>query len=216
MKKNLGKSIDLKDLKNSPWTIAVILILVIALLITVIAFLVKDILKTKNEIITARETLAGNVTELASLEELRAKSEEAEEKLKYYEGILPEKLDDVYILEEKLSKLCKKYGLMITSFGEASQTQSTVVETTFTFTVEGEYKDIVSLMKYMSDSKQIRRVDGLTLSTGENGYSANFTVTYLSQNGASGIATEGAVMEEVAEAVSEVAAEVEGETAAAE
>ncbi len=208
MKKNLGKSIDFKDIKSSPWTIAVILILVIALIVTVIVFLVKDILNTKEELILARETLAGNKTELANLEELRAKSEEAEERLKYYEGILPEKLDDVYFLQEELSELCAGYGLEIISMGEPLQTQSTTVETVFTFSVSGEYKDIILFMQYMSDCKQIHRVDSTTLTTDGTKYNADLTVTLLSQNGADGIATEGVVEEAIAEAVSEVAEDV--------
>lgn len=201
MKNNLSKSIDFKDIKNSPWTIAVILFLVIVLVITIIVFLVKDIMKTKEELTLARETLAGNVTELASLEELRAKSEEAEQKLKYYEGILPEKLDDVYFLEEKLAELLPAYGLQLNSMEDPTQIQSTTVETVFKFSVSGSYKDIISFMQYMSDCKQIHRIDSAVLSTDGVEYSADISLALLSQNGADGIATEGAIEEAVAEAV---------------
>ena len=41
-----GKKIDLQDIKSSPYTTAVILGLIIALVIAAIAFLVNDIIKT--------------------------------------------------------------------------------------------------------------------------------------------------------------------------
>ena len=49
-----GKKFDLQDIKSSPYATAVILGLVIALVIAAIAFLVSDIIKTKEEIVQVR------------------------------------------------------------------------------------------------------------------------------------------------------------------
>ena len=76
-----GKEIKFEDIKNSPYTTAVILVLIILLVIAGIAFLIYDIVQTKQEIVEVRASYQENLKEIAILEELRAQSEKAEAQL---------------------------------------------------------------------------------------------------------------------------------------
>ena len=63
MKKNINLNINFKDIKNSPYAIAVILALVIILVIAAIAFFVYDIIQTKEQIVTVRASYEENLKE---------------------------------------------------------------------------------------------------------------------------------------------------------
>ncbi len=187
-----GKSINLADIKNSPYTIAVILGLIIALVIGVIAFFINDIVKTKDEIVQVRISYQENLKEIAILEELRAQSEKAEQQLEIYKGILPDDLGDVYILQEEVIATCKNFGLELSTidFAQAiAQTQ----ETTFVFNAKGTFENIHSYMAYMSTLEQIHRFDAISLVKSGDKYEATISLTILSQNGAQGVA--GAVID---------------------
>ena len=69
--------------------------LVIVLVIAAVAYLIYDIIQTKNEIVEVRASYQENLKEIAILEELRAQSEKAEAQLEVYKGILPDELGDV-------------------------------------------------------------------------------------------------------------------------
>lgn len=198
-----GKKIDIKDITNSPYFVAVLLVLVIALVITGIVFIILDITKTKDKIVETREAYQLNLQEIAVLEELRAQSEKAEQQLEIYKGILPDGLGDVYILQEDVIKTCKNFGLEVTSI-EVTQAPAQTQETTFVFNVNGSFSGIYEYMKYVSNLEQVHRIDALSLAQGdakEGGYTATISLAILSQNGADGIVS--AVVDEVVNAVTE-------------
>ena len=110
-----GKEIKFEDIKNSPYTSAVILALIILLVIAGIAFLIYDIVQTKQEIVEVRASYQENLKEIAILEELRAQSKKAEQQLEVYKGILPDELGDVYMLQEDVVATCKNFGLELSA-----------------------------------------------------------------------------------------------------
>lgn len=181
-----GKNIDLKDLKNSPYTTAVVLALVIVLVIAAIGYLIYDIIQTKNEIVEVRASYQENLKEIAILEELRAQSEKAEQQLEVYKGILPDELGDVYLLQEDVIATCENFGLEISTI-EVTQVPAQTQETTFVFNVKGTFENIHSYMSYISTLEQIHRFDAISLVKTGDEYEATISLAILSQNGAEGV-----------------------------
>ena len=190
-----GKKIDFKDIKNSPYTVAVALVLVILLVIAAAAYLIYDITQIKTQIVDVRASYEANLKEIAVLEELRAQSEKAEQQLEVYKGILPDDLGDVYILQENQIKICENFGLEVTSV-EVTQVPALTQETTFVFNVKGTFENIHSYMTYMSTLEQIHRFDTITLVKSGDSYEATLSLVLLSQNGATGVL--GAAVDEAA------------------
>ncbi len=189
-----GKKIDFKDIKNSPYTSAVGLVLVMLLIVGVIVYFILGIFQTKDEIVITRESYKKNLQEIAVLEELRAQSEKAEAQLEIYKGILPDGLGDVYMLQEDVVATCKNFGLTVESV-DVSQVPAQTQETIFVLNVKGTFENIHSYMTYISSLTQVHRFDSVNLMR-ENGdsYSATLSLAILSQNGAEGIL--GAVVNE--------------------
>lgn len=182
-----NKNINLKDIKNSPYTSAVALILVVILVIATIVYSVLGIFETKKEIVATRESYQNNLKEIAILEELRAQSEKAEAQLEIYKGILPDELGDVYILQEDVIRTCKDFSLDVSAI-EVSQVQEQTQETKFVLSVQGTFENIYNYMAYVSSLEQMHRFDSLVLTkTEDDKYNADITLTILSQNGAEGI-----------------------------
>ena len=178
--------IDFKDIKNSPYTSAVALVLVILLVIAATAYLVYDIVQTKSQIVAVRASYEQNLKEIAILEELRAQSEKAEQQLEIYKGILPDGLGDVYVLQEDQIKICENFGLEVTGV-EVTQIPAQTQETTFVLNVKGSFENIHSYMSYMSTREQIHRFDTIKLTKSDDAYQATITLAILSTNGADGI-----------------------------
>ncbi len=181
-----GKQINFKDIKNSPYTTAVALVLVILLVIAAISYLIYDIVQTKAEIVVVRASYEENLKEIAVLEELRAQSKKAEQQLEVYKGILPDDLGDVYILQEKQIATCENFGLEVVSV-EVTQVPAQTQETMFTMSVKGTFENIHSYMSYMSTLEQIHRFDTINLVKSGDTYEATLSLAVLSQNGAEGI-----------------------------
>lgn len=182
-----NKKIDLKDIKNSPYTSAAALVLVIVLVIALIVYLTVGIFETKKEIVATRESYQNNLREIAVLEELRAQSEKAQAQLEIYKGILPDELGDVYVLQESVVKTCKDFSLDVSTI-EVSQVMQQTQETTFVFSVQGTFENIYNYMAYVSSLEQMHRFDSITLTKqAEGDYVADITLAVLSQNGAQGI-----------------------------
>lgn len=182
-----GKKIDLKEIKNSPYTSAVGLSLVIILVIGAIVYFSMGITETKKEIVAVRESYKKNLQEIAILEELRSQSEKAEAQLEVYKGILPDGLGDVYILQEDVVGTCENFGLEVSSI-EVTQVPAQTQETTFVFNVSGTFENIHSYMKYISELEQMHRFDAISLvDAGNDKYAATLSLTILSQNGAEGV-----------------------------
>lgn len=182
-----GKKINLDDIKNSPYTSAVALILVMLLIVAAIAYLIVGIFNTKDEIVAVRESYKKNLQEIAILEELRAQSEKAEAQLEVYKGILPDGLGDVYILQEEVIKTCENFGLEVTDI-EVTQAPAQTQETTFVFNVSGAFENIHSYMAHISSLEQMHRFDAVSLTKADNDkYAATISLAILSQNGADGV-----------------------------
>ena len=184
------KKINLEDIKNSPYTSAVALILVMLLIVAAITYFVIGIFDTKDEIVAVRESNKKNLQEIAILEELRSQSKKAEAQLAVYEGILPEELGDVYILQEEVVNACENFGLEVTDI-EVTQTPAQTQETIFVFNVSGTFENIHSYLAYISSLEQMHRFDALSLTKAEkNKYAATISLAILSQNGAEGVVGE--------------------------
>lgn len=182
-----GKKINLDDIKNSPYTSAVALVLVMLLIVAAIAYFIVGIFNTKDEIVAVRESYKKNLQEIAILEELRSQSKKAEAQLEVYKGILPDGLGDVYILQEDVIKTCENFGLEVTDI-EVTQTPAQTQETTFVFNVSGTFENIHSYMSYISSLEQMHRFDAVSLTkTDKNKYAATISLAILSQNGAEGV-----------------------------
>lgn len=182
-----GKKINLDDIKNSPYTSAVALVLVMLLIVAAIAYFIVGIFNTKDEIVAVRESYKKNLQEIAILEELRSQSKKAEAQLEVYKGILPDGLGDVYILQEDVIKTCENFGLEVTDI-EVTQTPAQTQETTFVFNVSGTFENIHSYMSYISSLEQMHRFDAVSLTkTDKNKYAATISLAILSQNGADGV-----------------------------
>lgn len=182
-----GKKINLEDIKNSPYTSAVALILVMLLIVAAIAYLIVGIFNTKDEIVAVRESYKKNLQEIAILEELRAQSEKAEAQLEVYKGILPDGLGDVYILQEEVINTCENFGLEVTDI-EVTQAPAQTQETTFVFNVSGTFENIHSYMAHISSLEQMHRFDAVSLTKADNDkYAATISLAILSQNGADGV-----------------------------
>ena len=181
-----GKEIKFEDIKNSPYTSAVILALIILLVIAGIAFLIYDIVQTKEEIVEVRVSYQENLKEIAILEELRAQSKKAEQQLEVYKGILPDELGDVYMLQEDVVATCKNFGLELSAI-EVTQVPAQTQETVFVFNAKGTFENIHSYMSYISTLEQIHRFDAISLVKSGDEYEATISLAILSQNGATGV-----------------------------
>ncbi len=203
MAKNSKKAsqIELKDITSSPYFTIGIMTVVCLVVIAIIVLLVTSINTTKQEIIEARQLYQQNVKEVAILEELKVQSEAAEEKLAACENILPEKLGDVYVLQENVIEVCQGFGLEVTSC-EFTVGKNETQEVVFNMAVTGSYIELYEYMKYYTNLEQVHRFDSVNLTrVDDQNYTATFSLAFLSEQGADGAVA--AVVDEVVDAVTE-------------
>lgn len=182
------KEISFKDLKESPYFVLGAYMLGIVAFIALIVYSILHVFNFKTELVSVRNEYASHVQEIATLEELRAQSEKAEEKLAVYKEVLPDSLGDAFLLSEDFDGICKNFGLKVVKFDTPIQNSSDTKETVLNFTVEGTFTNVVLFMQYISTMKQIHRIDSISLTTAEAGvYNAALSVAVLSQDGATGI-----------------------------
>ncbi len=187
MNKNI-KEISFKDFKESPQFVLILFVLVILIVVGLISYSVYTIVDTKKELVEVRNSYKAHIQEIATLEELRAQSQKAEEQLTVYKEVLPDNLDDVYVLSEDVEKICNNFGLTVTTFQEPTEIDADTKETMLQMTVDGSFSNIVLFMQYVTTLRQIHRIDSISLvSTTPGVYSAELTITILSQDGASGV-----------------------------
>ncbi len=187
MNKDL-KDISFSELKESPYFILTCYVLVILLVMGGLGFGIYTIFDTKAELVSTRESYQTHLQEIATLEELRAQSQKAEEQLSVYKEVLPDNLGDVYILSENVEKICENFGLKIVEFQAPTEETSDTKETIINMSVEGTFTNIVLFMQYVSTLRQIHRIDAISLtSDGNSLYTAKMTIVHLSQDGATGI-----------------------------
>jgi Tfp pilus assembly protein PilO len=187
LNKNLNE-IKFSELKESPYFVLTCYILVILLVMGGIGFGIFTIFNTKADLVATRESYQSHLQEIATLEELRAQSQKAEEQLSVYKEVLPDSLGDVYILSENVEKVCENFGLTIVEFQTPVEETSDTKETILNLSVEGSFTNIVLFMQYVSTLRQIHRIDAVSLSADDNSlYTAKMTIVQLSQDGATGI-----------------------------
>lgn len=187
MNKDL-KEISFSELKESPYFILTCYVLVILLVMGGLGFGIYTIFDTKAELVATRESYQTHLQEIATLEELRAQSQKAEEQLSVYKEVLPDSLGDVYILSENVEKICENFGLKIVEFQAPTEETSDTKETILNMSVEGTFTNIVLFMQYVSTLRQIHRIDAISLSADDNSvYTARMTIVHLSQDGATGV-----------------------------
>ena len=187
MNKNLNE-IKFSELKESPYFVLTCYILVILLVMGGIGFGIFTIFNTKADLVATRESYQSHLQEIATLEELRAQSQKAEEQLSVYKEVLPDSLGDVYILSENVENVCENFGLTIVEFQTPVEETSDTKETILNLSVEGSFTNIVLFMQYVSTLRQIHRIDAVSLSADDNSlYTAKMTIVHLSQDGATGI-----------------------------
>ncbi len=194
--KKKSLNIELKDITSSPYFTISIMVVVCLLVVAGIVLLVMQIDTTKKEIVEARQLYAQNVKEVAILEELKVQSEEAEERLKACEDILPEGLGDVYVLQEDVIRVCQGFGLNVNTC-DFTIAKNETQEVVFNISVTGPYTQLYEYMKYYTNLEQVHRFDAVNLTRqDDSNYIAAFSLSFLSENGA-----EGAVAAVVDEAV---------------
>lgn len=187
MNKDL-KDIKLEDLKESPAFILGCFIFVGLLIIGLIACSIYSIMGIKADLVTTRESYKAHLQEIATLEELRAQSQKAEEQLSAYKEVLPDSLGDIYLHAEGTEQLCKNFGLKVVTFNEPTEEAADTKETKFSLTVEGSFENIVLFMQYVSTLRQIHRIDDFSLKASSDGlYTADLSIAILSQDGSTGL-----------------------------
>ena len=187
MKKDL-KDIKFEDLKENPAFILGCFIFAIVVVSGIIAFLIYTILGVKADLVETRQSYQTHLQEIATLEELRAQSQKAEEQLSAYKEVLPDSLGDIYLHAEGTEELCRNFGLKLVSFQDPVEESSDTKETIFKLNVEGSFENIAMFMQYVSTLRQIHRIDSISLkSTGAGVYTADLTIAILSQDGSTGL-----------------------------
>ena len=187
MNKDL-KDIKFEDLKESPAFILGCFIFAALVVIGLIAFSIYSIIGIKADLVTTRQSYQTHLQEIATLEELRAQSQKAEEQLSAYKEVLPDSLGDIYLHAEGTEELCRNFGLKIVSFQDPVEEAADTKETKFSMSVEGSFENIVLFMQYVSTLRQIHRIDSINLkTTGAGVYTADLTIVILSQDGSTGL-----------------------------
>lgn len=187
MKKDL-KDIKFEDLKENPTFILGCFIFAILVIVALIAFSIYSILGLKADLVETRQSYQTHLQEIATLEELRAQSQKAEEQLSAYKEVLPDSLGDIYLHAEGTEQLCNNFGLKLISFQDPVEESSDTKETIFKLNVEGSFENIAMFMQYVSTLRQIHRIDSISLKSTEAGvYTADLTIAILSQGGSTGL-----------------------------
>ncbi len=191
-----GKKIELKDLTSSPYFVIGIMSLVCVLILGIMVTLIMNIDTTKDAIVEARSLYKQNVQEVALLEELKVKSEAAQEKLEACKDILPDSLGDVFILQEDVLKKCNDFGLDVLSIDQSVAVNETQ-EVVFTINASASYESIYNFMNYYTNLEKVHRFDSLSLTRGADGtYNVVLSLAFLSEQGAEGAVA--AVVDEAA------------------
>ncbi len=184
--KKAKKQIEVKDLTSSPYFVIGIMSFVCVAILVAIVFIMLDVKKTKQEIVEQRQFYQQNLNEVALLEELKVKSEAAQKKLEECKDILPDKLGDVFVLQENVIEKCGEFGLDVLTIDQTVAMNETN-EVVFTISVVGSFENIYNFMNYYSNLEQIHRFDSISLTRGEDGsYSATLSLAILSEQGAEG------------------------------
>lgn len=190
-KESAKKQIDVKDITASPYFVAALMGICIALTVAALVFFIIDINKTKNEITAARRLNIACQQDEALLDKLKIESENASARLEECENILPQSLGNAYEVQEDVIVKCESFGLDVTAIEFTTVTNETN-EIVFTITCTGSFESIYNTMNYYSNLEQVHRIDSLNLTKDSQGnYTAVMTLAILSEEAVSGVVLGG-------------------------
>ena len=109
------KKIDVKDITASPYFVAALMGICIALTITALVFFILDINKTKDDITAARRLNVACEQDAEILDKLKVESEQASARLAECENILPQSLGNAYALQEDVTDKFESFGASVTA-----------------------------------------------------------------------------------------------------
>ncbi len=185
------KQIDAKDITASPYFVAALMGVCIALAIAGLVFIILDIKTTKNQITEARRLYIANEQEVNVLSELKKKSEEANAKIEEYEHLLPQSLGNAYEVQEDVIARFENFGVSVTAI-EFVTVKNETNEIVFTVTCSGDFENIYNVMNHYSNIEQVHRIDSFNLAKDTaNNYTAVITLAILSEEPVSGAVSIG-------------------------
>lgn len=181
------KQLDAKDVTSSPYFVAALMGVCIAVAIAGLVFFIMTINTTKKQITEARRLYIANEQEVDVLGQLKKKSEEAKAQIEEYENLLPQSLGNAYDVRENVLTKFENFGLNVTAI-EFITVKNETHEIVFTISCTGSFESIYNVMNHYSNIEQIHRIDSLSLSKDSaDDYTAVITLAILSEQPVEGV-----------------------------
>lgn len=181
------KQLDTKDLTSSPYFVAALMGVCIALAIAGLVFFIININNTKNQITEARRLYIANEQEVDVLAELKKKSEEAYAQIEEFDNLLPQSLGNAYELRDNVLTKFTNFGLNVTAIDFITVKNETH-EIVFTISCTGSFESIYNVMNHYSNIEQIHRIDSLSITKDSaDDYTAVITLAILSEQPVEGV-----------------------------
>ena len=181
------KQLDAKDLTSSPYFVAALMGVCIAIAIAGLVFFILQINTTKNQITEARRLYIANEQEVDVLAELKRKSEDAYAQIEEFDNLLPQSLGNAYELREKVLTKFENFGLNVTAIDFITVKNETH-EIVFTISCTGSFESIYNVMNHYSNIEQIHRIDSLSITKDSaDEYTAVITLAILSEQPVEGV-----------------------------
>ena len=181
------KQLDTKDLTSSPYFVAALMGVCIALAVAGLVFFIININNTKNQITEARRLYIANEQEVDVLAELKKKSEEAYAQIEEFDNLLPQSLGNAYELRDNVLTKFTNFGLNVTAIDFITVKNETH-EIVFTISCTGSFESIYNVMNHYSNIEQIHRIDSLSITKDSaDDYTAVITLAILSEQPVEGV-----------------------------
>ncbi len=181
------KQLDAKDVTSSPYFVAALMGVCIALAIAGLVFFIININNTKNQITEARRLYIANEREVDVLAELKKKSEEAYAQIEEFDNLLPQSLGNAYELRDNVLTKFTNFGLNVTAIDFITVKNETH-EIVFTISCTGSFESIYNVMNHYSNIEQIHRIDSLSITKDSaDDYTAVITLAILSEQPVEGV-----------------------------
>lgn len=181
------KQLDTKDLTSSPYFVAALMGVCIALAIAGLVFFIININNTKNQITEARRLYIANEQEVDVLAGLKKKSEEAYAQIEEFDNLLPQSLGNAYELRDNVLTKFTNFGLNVTAIDFITVKNETH-EIVFTISCTGSFESIYNVMNHYSNIEQIHRIDSLSITKDSaDDYTAVITLAILSEQPVEGV-----------------------------
>ena len=181
------KQLDAKDVTSSPYFVAALMGVCIAIAIAGLVFFILQINTTKNQITEARRLYIANEQEVDVLAELKKKSEEAYAQIEEFDNLLPQSLGNAYELRDNVLTKFTNFGLNVTAIDFITVKNETH-EIVFTISCTGSFESIYNVMNHYSNIEQIHRIDSLSITKDSaDDYTAVITLAILSEQPVEGV-----------------------------